>query len=66
MQAAGTIEVKYAGVPYSASYSVKDGWVHLLTPLGSARPKRAGDSPEGEETARQRANRDAQFENLRR
>lgn len=43
---AGTIEVKHAGVTYSASYSVKNSNVHLVTPLGSPPPKPAGGSPE--------------------
>ena len=46
MISAGKIEVKHAGVTYSASYSVKDGKVHLVTPLGRPAPKPAGDSPE--------------------
>ncbi len=46
MPTAGTIEVKYAGVTYSASYSVKNGKVHLVTPLGSPAPKPAGNAPE--------------------
>lgn len=33
--ASGTIEVKHAGVSYSAAYSVRNGKVHILTPLGS-------------------------------
>ena len=46
MANAGTIEVKHGGVAYSASYSVKNGKVYLVTPLGSPAPKPAGDSPE--------------------
>jgi hypothetical protein len=46
MISAGTIEVKHAGATYSASYCVKNGKVHLVTPLGSSPPKPAGNSPE--------------------
>jgi hypothetical protein len=38
--------VKHAGATYSASYCVKNGKVHLVTPLGSSPPKPAGNSPE--------------------
>ena len=44
---AGTAEVRYAGTTYRASYSVKNGKVHLLTPLGRREPKPLGNwSPE--------------------
>lgn len=46
MADAGTIEVQHAGVRYSASYSVKNGKVHILTPLGSKESKPAGGSSE--------------------
>jgi hypothetical protein len=36
---AGTVEVSHNGETYRASYSVKNGMVHILTPLGS--PRRA-------------------------
>jgi len=46
MPVAGKVEVKHAGTTYSASYSVKNGKVHLLTPLGSSPPKTAGTAPD--------------------
>lgn len=46
MADAGTIEVQHGGSRFSASFSVKNGKVHILTPLGSKPAKPAGASPE--------------------
>ena len=51
MVSAGTAEVRYAGMTYRASFSVKNGKVHLLTPLGRREPKALGNSSP-EEVAR--------------
>jgi hypothetical protein len=39
---AGTIEIKHGGERYQASYAVRKGQVHLLTPLGSVEPQPLG------------------------
>jgi hypothetical protein len=41
---AGIVEVEHAGTQYRASWSVKSGLVHLLTPLGKTVPKPVGTS----------------------
>jgi hypothetical protein len=50
-QVAGTIEVNHGGTIYRASYSVKDGKVHILTPLGRKVSKVVGGAAP-EEVAR--------------
>jgi hypothetical protein len=45
MSEAGTVEVMHRGETYRAAYSVKQGRVHILTPLGNVPAKRVGDSP---------------------
>jgi hypothetical protein len=44
MSDAGTIEVMHRGETYRAAYSVKNGRVHILTPLGSVPAKPLGNS----------------------
>jgi hypothetical protein len=50
-QTAGNIEVNHGGTIHRASYSVKNGKVHILTPLGNKSPKPLGSS-KPEEVAR--------------
>jgi hypothetical protein len=50
MTSAGTAEVRYAGTTYRTSYSVKNGKVHILTPLGTKPPKPLGNSSPEEVT----------------
>ena len=45
MSEAGTVEVMHRGETYRAAYSVKQGRVHILTPLGNVAAKPVGDSP---------------------
>ena len=44
MSDAGTVEVMHRGETYRAAYSVKKGWVHILTPLGNVPAKPVGNS----------------------
>jgi hypothetical protein len=48
MPDAGTVEVNHGGTVYRASYSVKNGKVHILTPLGKKVPKPIGTASPAE------------------
>ena len=45
MSEAGTVEVMHRGETYRAAYSVKNGRVHILTPLRNVGAKPVGNSP---------------------
>jgi hypothetical protein len=42
MADAGTVEFKLGGTTYSAAYAVRNGQVHVLTPLGKVPPRPLG------------------------
>lgn len=45
MTDAGRVEVTHNGEIFRASYSVKNGMVHILTPLGAKPPRPLGGAP---------------------